>query len=93
MTKKKNLKKIKIWIINQFANTPDMPGGSRHYELAEYFAKQNLEVDVFSSDFNLSTRNYSKLRNFQFFKTEKIKKIKWNWLRVFPIKKITGKDM
>ncbi len=87
MTKKKNLKKIKIWIINQFANTPDMPGGTRHYELAEYFAKQNLEVDVFSSDFNLSTRNYSKLRNFQFFKTEKIKKIKWNWLRVYPYKK------
>ena len=54
MVKKTNSKNIKLWIINQFANTPDMPGSSRHYELAEYFAKQNLEVDVFSSDFNLA---------------------------------------
>jgi len=87
MTKETNLKMIKLWIINQFANTPDMPGGSRHYELAEYFAKHNLEVDVFSSDFNLATRNYCKLKNYQNFKTEKIKNIKWNWLRVYPYKK------
>ena len=78
MAKKINSKRIKLWIINQFANTPDMPGRSRHYELAEYFAKQNLEVDVFSSDFNLATRSYFKLKNYQNFKTEKIKILIFN---------------
>ena len=49
---KKNSKKIpKIWIINQFANTPNMPGGTRHYEIGKYFAKLNWDVEVFSSDF------------------------------------------
>ncbi len=87
MVKKTNSKNIKLWIINQFANTPDMPGSSRHYELAEYFAKQNLEVDVFSSDFNLAIRKYFKLEDYQNFKTEKIKNINWHWLRVYPYKK------
>ena len=42
----------KIWIINQFANTPDLPGHTRQFEVAKYLAKKGLEVTVFSSDFN-----------------------------------------
>ena len=61
MFKKLNSKRLNLWIINQFANTPDMPGSSRHYELSEYFVSQNLEVNVFSSDFNLATRSFLRL--------------------------------
>ena len=87
MFKKLNSKSLNLWIINQFANTPDMPGGSRHYELAEYFVKQNLKVNIFSSDFNLATRSFLKLNDNEYFKKEKIRNIEWNWLRVFPYKK------
>ena len=27
-------KNKRIWIVNQFANTPNMPGGTRHFEIA-----------------------------------------------------------
>ena len=57
----------KIWIINQFANTPDLPGHTRQYEIADYLAKKNWDVNVFSSDFNLSERSFKKLKNFQIF--------------------------
>ena len=54
---KSNIKNIpKIWIINQFANTPNMPGGTRHFEIANYFSKLEWNTEVFSSDFNLSSR-------------------------------------
>ena len=50
---KRNLKSIpRIWIVNQFANTPNMPGGTRHYEIANYFSKLNWNVEVFSSNYS-----------------------------------------
>ena len=68
---KKNSKKIpKIWIINQFANTPNMPGGTRHYEIAKYFTNLNWDVEVFASDFNLSSRKYMILKDFQLWETQ-----------------------
>ena len=85
---KRNLKKIpKIWIINQFANTPNMPGGTRHYDIANYFSKLNWKVEIFSSDFNLSSRKYMILKGFQLWKTEQFNGFKWHWLRTLPYKK------
>lgn len=85
--KKISKKNPKIWIINQFANTPNMPGGTRHYEIANYFSKLNWDVEVFSSDFNLSSRKYMILKDFQLWKTEKFGFLKWHWLRTLPYKK------
>ena len=76
----------KVWIINQFANTPDMPGGTRHYEIAKYFSEIGWEVDIFSSDFNLSRRKFMKIDKLQLFKTEAYSKIKWHWIITFPYK-------
>ena len=74
----------KVWIINQFANTPDMPGGTRHYEIAKYFSDIGWEVEIFASDFNLSRRKFLKIDKFQLFKTEQYSKIKWHWIITFP---------
>ena len=84
----RNIKKIpKIWIINQFANTPNMPGGTRHFEIANYFSKLEWKTEVFSSDFNLSSRKYLILKKFELWKTQEFNRIKWHWLRTFPYKK------
>ena len=74
----------KIWIINQFANTPDMPGGTRHYEISKYFSEIGWEVEIFASDFNLSRRKFLKIDKLQLFKTEEKSKIKWHWIMTFP---------
>lgn len=85
---KSNIKNIpKIWIINQFANTPNMPGGTRHFEIANYFSKLEWNTEVFSSDFNLSSRKSMILKKFELWKTQKFDGIKWHWLRTFPYKK------
>ena len=51
-----------LWIINQFANTPNMPGHTRQYEMASSLIKKGWTVNIFASDFNLNTRKFSKLK-------------------------------
>ena len=80
-----NLKK-RIWIINQFACTPDMPGGSRHHEIASFLVKKGIRVDIFASDYNLSKRKFLRLNEIEFVKTEINEGINWYWLRTFPYK-------
>ncbi len=87
MTKKDFKRKKQIWLINQFANTPDMPGSTRHFEIASYLSRRNLAVKVFSSDFNLSKRDFLKLKGIQLFGFEKFEKLNWIWVKVFPYKK------
>ena len=77
----------RIWLINQFANTPELPGHTRQYEIGRGLVKLGWEVEVFSSDFNLSKRSFSKLRGVQIELTEKYEGLRWTWLRVFPYKK------
>lgn len=79
--------KKKVFIINQFANTPDLPGHTRQYDISKGLALKGWLVDVFASDFNLSERNFKKLRNFEIVRSEVFKNIKWYWLRVLPYKK------
>ena len=77
----------RLWLVNQYANTPEMPGHTRHYDIVNGLRKYNWEVDVFASDFNLSQRSFKKLKRFQLIYTESINGSKWHWLRVSPYKK------
>ena len=76
----------KIWIINQFANTPDLPGHTRQYDIAKYLVQNNWDVDIFASDFNLSKRCYMRLKKFQMRMLENIDGINWHWLWTSPYK-------
>ena len=77
----------KVWIVNQFANIPEFAGHTRQYEVAKYLIKKGWEVELFASDYNLSERKFKKLKKYELVKTENIKGIKWNWLRVSTYKK------
>ena len=41
-----------IWIINQFAGTPESGWGERHYYLGQYWKKMGYEVKIISGSFN-----------------------------------------
>ena len=75
-----------IRIINQFANTPDLPGHTRQFELAEGLTKKGWRVIVYSSDFSLSKRRFMRLKKYELAKSEKTIGITWKWLRVTPYK-------
>ena len=73
-----------LWIINQYANTPDMPGHTRQYEMATGLIKKGWNVNVISSDFNLSKRYFIKLKGLNLKKKENINVIDGHWLRLIP---------
>jgi glycosyltransferase involved in cell wall biosynthesis len=74
----------RIWIVNQFANTPDVPGHTRQYELGQFLVQQGCPVDIFTSDYNLAKRQYLKLKFPQLWQQDDLAGLQWNWLYAAP---------
>jgi glycosyltransferase involved in cell wall biosynthesis len=52
-----------VWWVNQFAKTPDLPGGTRHYEMSARLAARGWSVTLVASDLNLTTRRYMRRKD------------------------------
>ena len=76
-----------LWLINQFANTPDLPGHTRQYEVAAGLVRMGWRVGVFASDFNLIQRRYLRLRFPLLCASERPAGIGWTWLWVSPYRR------
>jgi glycosyltransferase involved in cell wall biosynthesis len=74
----------RLWLINQFANTPALPGHTRQYEMAAGLVGYGWQVEVFASDFNLTQRRYRRLRFPRLWSSEQPAGILWTWLWVSP---------
>ena len=74
----------RLWLINQFANTPDLPGHTRQYEVAAGLVRLGWRIGVFASDFNLTQRCYRRLRFPSLCASERPAGIRWTWLLVSP---------
>ncbi|MEW5825439.1 MAG: glycosyltransferase family 4 protein [Candidatus Bipolaricaulota bacterium] len=48
-----------VWIVNHYAQGPDLPGGTRHYELARRLADRGWTVTLIASSFHHATRTQS----------------------------------
>jgi glycosyltransferase involved in cell wall biosynthesis len=49
--------------VNQYAVTPDQPGGTRHHEMAAALRGRGYDVRLVASDLNLTTRVYSRRKS------------------------------
>lgn len=75
---------MNIWIFNHHALPPDIAGGTRHYDIAKEFAKNNHKVTIFASSFH-----YAKLTDFRqyndtFYIEEKINEVNFVWIKTIP---------
>jgi glycosyltransferase involved in cell wall biosynthesis len=77
----------KIWIFNHYAVPPNMPGGTRHYDLSQELIKRDCEVSIFSSGFLHNKQKYQKTFEKRSFIVENYGKIKFIWLKTTPYKK------
>ena len=50
--------RTRVWFVNQFAKTPDQPGGTRHVELASALVELGWDARIVASDLNLVLRSY-----------------------------------
>ena len=46
------MRKTSIWIFNHYAQGPDLPGGTRHYDLSIELIKKGYDVTIFASGFH-----------------------------------------
>jgi len=79
-----NNHKKSLWIFNHYAVTPDMPGGTRHYDFSKELIKRGYEVTIFASSFHYTQHTETKLTLKENWKTEEIDNIKFLWIRTFP---------
>lgn len=71
----------KIWFVNHFAVTPDLPGGSRHFDFSVELAKHGYDISIFASDFSYLHRKYYKLKDKQKFLVENVEGVDFVWVR------------
>lgn len=72
--------KSKVWIINQYAITPDLPGGTRHYDLGCELVKRGYVVRIFASDVNLALRRHTRLDGSELFCDEEVNGVIFTWV-------------
>ena len=72
-----------IWILNHYALPPDLPGGTRHFDLGYELTCMGYDVTIFASAFNHSLREKVRLLNGQPWAMEEVEGVKFIWLPSF----------
>jgi glycosyltransferase involved in cell wall biosynthesis len=73
-----------LWILNHYAISPDMPGGTRHYDLGRELVGRGYEVTIFASGFDHSTRKYVKIKPGEKMRMEQYGGVTFVWLNTMP---------
>jgi len=75
---------LNIWIFNHHALTPDMSGGTRHYDFAKELIKRGHSVTVVASSFHYS--KYKEMKDYKDkdYLCEKIDGINFIWIKTPP---------
>jgi glycosyltransferase involved in cell wall biosynthesis len=76
-----------IWLFNQYAITPDMAGGTRHFAISRILVERGYRVTLFSSGFNYQKRKELKCNRKEDFKIEVYSGVRFVWIRTPPYKK------
>lgn len=71
-----------IWMINHYAISPDLPGGTRHFDFACELVKKGYRVKIFTCDVVAGKRqNYIKLKKDELYTIENIKGVDFIWVQ------------
>lgn len=75
---------MNIWIFNHYAYPPDLPGGTRHYDLGQELAKRGHQVAIFASSFHHYLHLEVRLQPKEDWKIEDVNGVKFVWVRTPP---------
>lgn len=73
-----------LWIVNHYADAPDRPSGTRHFDLARRLVERGFDVTIFASGFSHVSGREERLRRGQLSRTEWFDGIRFVWLRTTP---------
>jgi glycosyltransferase involved in cell wall biosynthesis len=70
-----------LWILNHYAITPDLPGGTRHFDLGRELTRMGYDVTVLASALNHKLREKVRLLNKEPWALEEVEGVKFIWLQ------------
>lgn len=73
-----------VWIFNNYAVTPNLPGVTRHYDFAKELAKKGHKVTVFASSFHHRIRKETKEYGNKNAIIENFGHVRFVWLKTCP---------
>ena len=69
-----------VWILNHYAISPDMAGGTRHYDLGRELVKRGHKVTIFASGLRHSNKKYIKVKLKELFNIENYDGVLFVWV-------------
>ncbi len=78
---------MNIWIFNENAYAPDMPGGTRHYDFAHELVNRGHDVTIFATSFHHHRHQEMRLKKGEKWKVEIINGVRFVWIRTPPYTK------
>jgi glycosyltransferase involved in cell wall biosynthesis len=75
---------MRIWILNHYASPPDLPAGTRHYDLARVLTEQGHDVTIFASSFSHVTLREERLAQNERLRTDYVDGVRFLWVRTTP---------
>lgn len=84
---------MNIWIFNHHAQGPELPGGTRHFDLAKQLVSKGHSVTIFAAGFHYTllkeTINYVDNK----YKVEDKSDVQFVWVKTYPYEKNNIKRM
>lgn len=84
---------MNIWIFNHHAQGPEIPGGTRHYDLARQLILHGHNVTIFAAGFHYTLLRETIEYNEKGYKIESKDDVKFVWVKTFPYEKNNIKRM
>jgi glycosyltransferase involved in cell wall biosynthesis len=75
---------MNIWIFNHYAHPPDVPGGTRHYDLGRELVKRGDKVLIFASSYHHYLHRETRLKKGERWRMEDVDGVTFAWLHTFP---------
>ena len=75
---------MNLWIFNHYAVSPDLAGGTRHYDLGRELVKRGHRVVILATSFHHYLHRETRLKPGEHWKIEEVDGLKFVWLRTPP---------
>ena len=75
---------MNIWVFNHYAHPPDLPGGTRHFDLGRELVRRGHKVTIFASSFHHYLHREVRLVPGEKWKIEDVEGVQFVWLRTPP---------
>ncbi|MBI1731086.1 glycosyltransferase family 4 protein [Candidatus Acetothermia bacterium] len=75
---------MNIWIFNHYAIPPQLPGGTRHFDMGRELVNRGHQVTIFASSFHHYSHREAKLAADERWRIEEIEGVRFVWVRTHP---------